>query len=169
MRPIIRNPKPEHARILKNYGVLYGEIDHSGYDYIIEFDGGTKSNIPPFGNGYGTYSINGKKSKTVKFGIMSANTAEILTLYMALKSIPGVNDTGNPLVSNFHPINILVCGDSTIALRWCSTKRWPFSNSSSVPFKETCLLLQHLIFDNPQWDITRYWRGREHSVRMFGH
>jgi ribonuclease HI len=120
-------------------------------------DGGTKSNIPPFGIGYGSFRIgeNGK-NVSINFNIqMSCNAAEIFTMVHAL----------NRCESNF----ITVYSDSRNALRWL--KDSPFGNlevkdSYSSGMKDSIVELRKAAKGK---NIKAKWRPRAQIFKIFGH
>ena len=138
------------------------------WDFIIEFDGGTSCNIPSkgFGEGYGSYLIKNNLLQKeygiqrVKFGYgHSCNSAEVRTLVAALRDLLGRCERPKEM-------NVLVRGDSKIALKWVWSRKQPTDKSTPL-FKEAILLLQQ--------EATKFkfikteWRGRNHSVQLFGH
>jgi ribonuclease HI len=127
------------------------------HDHVVEFDGGTSSNKPPFGVGYGSYQIDDNEIIRCSYGPnQSSNSAEIMTIVYAL----------DDLVSKEISGKILVCGDSVISLKWINTKETPKENTSES-FRKAIKLLREYI---PKFKkITPYWRPRERSVELFGH
>lgn len=129
----------------------------------IEFDGGTPCNIPRlgYGNGYGSYKIEHFPIMRLNFGTpMSANVAEIRTLIHAIEL---VSEWGN------HASTILeIHGDSKIALNRCKKKLTAKQMKKSSPdFAEACNVLCGLcdLFAI----VETHWRGRQASVKLFGH
>lgn len=130
--------------------------------FTIEFDGGSSCNIPRlgYGRGYGSYQINGGEIHRVEFGSqgMSANAAEIRTLACALETLATMH---NPAFSI-----VLARGDSKIALKWATTGDTP-KDSTSQGFRDAITFLrQHSVKFK---SIKTQWRGRAHSVNLFGH
>lgn len=131
----------------------------------IEFDGGTPCNIPRlgYGMGYGSYQIcvNGHVYSIVRrnFGVpMNANVAEISTLIAAIKSV----------VKCYNPENtsLEIHGDSKIALNRCSAPLKPKKTYDSA-FAAAVTELQALCAQFAS--VTTCWRGRQASVKLFGH
>jgi ribonuclease HI len=120
-------------------------------------DGGTKSNIPPFGNGYGSYRI-GESGKIVSedYGIpMSANAAEILTISKALAA------------SSAEKIEVF--SDSRIALNWlkkCANGDDEIPEKISDGMKSAIKVLSGAAHGR---DIHASWRPRFQIFRIFGH
>jgi ribonuclease HI len=131
-------------------------------DFTVEFDGGTSCNIPSkgFGKGYGSFQINGAEIHRVEFGIgHSCNSAEIRTLAAALEAIRlSCADTKKK--------SVLIRGDSKIALKWAKDKKQP-SPSTTANFREAIELLRVQVA--AFGCIRTEWRGRAHSVALFGH
>lgn len=131
----------------------------------ITFDGGTPCNIPRlgYGNGYGSYQIDGGRVITCDFNRpMSANAAEIWTAVFA------VNDVTRHQ-SNLAEACLHFQGDSRIALKYCLNFRRSvkFKSSSSGEFRDAILALHSLL---PAFrDVKASWWPRENSVRIFGH
>lgn len=129
-------------------------------EYVIEFDGGTSCNIPSkgYGEGYGSFQINGGEIKRVEFGVgHSCNSAEILTLCAALNELKYVCP---------YAKEVLCRGDSQIALKWISYQGKP-SKKSSPMFLDAINLLRKAV---GQFSSVRpEWRNRNHSVALFGH
>lgn len=139
--------------------------DLSKFDYVIEFDGGTSCNIPAigYGEGYGSYKINDEEIKRVKFGVgHSNNSSEILTLVAALNELVERN------TEDCSHISVMCRGDSKIALKWANPnlKSAP-SEATSMAFRESIKEMRKV---NCLFGIIKTeWRGRLHSVAMFGH
>jgi hypothetical protein len=79
----------------------------------IFFDGGTSNNNPHiggYGNGYGSYQVNGEVVKLDFAKPMSANEAEIRTLIAAAEAAK--------LTCEPEKTRLCVYGDSQIALNW---------------------------------------------------
>lgn len=138
--------------------------------FTIEFDGGSSCNMPSkgYGEGYGSYLFSGERVSELKdgHGIQrvtfgkghSANSAEIRTLVSALQR----------LSENVDPakVQVLARGDSKIALKWVSDTRTP-KESSSPGFREAIAMLRIEVAKFAK--VKTQWRGREHSVKLFGH
>lgn len=129
--------------------------------HVIEADGGTSCNIPAkgYGEGYGSYKIDDGKVMRYTFGMgHSNNSAEIRIIVEALRDLAAA---GNAMEKT-----VLIRSDSQIALKWVTHLGVP-SKKSSGRFTEAILLLRA--------EVARFgsvrteWRGREHSVAMFGH
>jgi len=132
------------------------------YDFIIEFDGGTSCNNPAqgFGEGYGSWQINQEPICRVKFGYgHSCNSAEVRTLVDALRSL-------SMAIPDAKSKNVFVRGDSKIALKWVTSKQHP-TRKSTEKFQEAIYLLRLEVAKFKS--VKTEWRGREHSVRLFGH
>lgn len=128
---------------------------------VIEFDGGTSSNIPAkgYGKGYGSYRIDAHPIQRVEFGMgHSCNSAEIRTLVAALHDLATKCDPATT--------KVLVRGDSQIALRWVNKTGLPKSTGSKN-FLEAVANL-HAITEKFQRVATE-WRTRKVSVAIFGH
>lgn len=132
---------------------------------VIEFDGGTSCNIPAkgFGNGYGSYKINDQEIVRVKFGNgHSCNSAEIMTAHAAAL------DLLDQLGEASRSASVLFRGDSQIALKWINPKfRKTPKPSGSVKFIEAIRLIREV--NHLFGSIRCEWRGRQHSVDLFGH
>lgn len=135
------------------------EAKRAGWDHVIEFDGGTDCNDPKkgYGEGYGSYQIDGGNIVRVKFGKgHSNNSAEIRTLIAALRDLAEDGRLGR----------VLCRGDSQIALNWITQKSGP-NRKSSEGFLEAVEMLRE--------EVKRFvkvkgeWRRRNHSVKLFGH
>jgi ribonuclease HI len=129
--------------------------------HVIEFDGGTSCNSPKkgFGNGYGSYQIDGGEIVRVEFGKgHSNNSAEIRTLVAALKALADI-PCDLPRIA-------LARGDSQIALKWVKCGAVP-KDKTSEGFREAIELLREQVrrFHN----VKTEWRRRTHSVALFGH
>lgn len=128
----------------------------------IEFDGGSSCNIPSrgYGEGYGSYQINDRDIVRVSFGLgHSSNSAEIRTLVRALEDLLDTDP-----VAPFK--TVLIRGDSQIALKWV-LHRGPIKGTPSPQFVEAVGMLQRTA---DKFTLLRTeWRGREHSVALFGH
>ena len=128
---------------------------------VIHFDGGTPCNIPSlgYGNGYGSYRIDdGPVVRVDHNRPMSNNAAEIYTLISALKQIP----PGEPL---------LIIGDSQIALKWVQVatgqRKATKIQNTSPQFQEAVADLTLVLRDFRS--VRVMWKGRDHSVSVFGH
>jgi ribonuclease HI len=129
--------------------------------HVIEADGGTSCNLPSegYGYGYGSYQIDNGPIERRDFGKgHSNNSAEIRIIAAALDELALYGDPKKKFV--------LVRSDSTIALNWVS-KLNPPSKKSSELFIEAISILRS--------QVARFgcvkteWRGRAHSVALFGH
>jgi len=139
-------------------------------DYIkIFWDGGTSSNTPPFGNGYGSYRVdNGVEGEIIRENFesrMSANVAEIKTAICALKHAQ------NTIHGDYK---LWLVGDSQIALKWIETaykrKEAKISNKSTQLFRDTIKELREAFESNLRIiDLVAEWRPRRYSVEIFGH
>jgi len=129
-------------------------------DFTIEFDGGTSSNNPKaYGNGYGSFQINGGEVHRVKFGPgHSCNSAEIRTLIAGLKELYSMTEAQN--------VTVMARGDSKIALKWVSCKKPP-KESTSEGFRDAIRQLRIVVAQFKR--VKTEWRGRAESVRLFGH
>jgi ribonuclease HI len=139
------------------------------YEFTIEFDGGTPMNSAKrgFGEGYGSFCVNGGKIIKRQFGIpMSNNVAEVSTLILAIRFVQ-MSLVSQGLDANTAALHII--GDSTIALNRCH--KAPKANWKGTPqnpdFIAACSELYQLcrMFHS----VKTEWRGREASVRLFGH
>lgn len=120
-------------------------------------DGGTASNIPPFGEGYGSFRI-GEDGKIVteKFKTnMSANAAEILTMARAVASC---EETAIDLYS-----------DSRIGLKWLKLSQ---NNTLDIPdnisegMKKSIIQLKESVKGKR---VKPHWRPRAQIFKIFGH
>jgi len=128
---------------------------------VIEFDGGSSCNIPSrgYGEGYGSFQIGNQEIQRVKFGKgHSANSAEIRTLVSGLAELSKQVDPAK--------CQVLARGDSKVALKWVSDLRTP-KETSSKGFLEAIALLRIEVAKFAK--VKTQWRGREHSVKLFGH
>lgn len=142
------------------------------YDFTIEADGGTSCNDPKrgFGAGYGSFLIDRQKTKQrwpterVDFGIgYSCNSAEIYTLVMALRKLHAWHNQENMSAS---ASSVLIRSDSKIALKWVNCKKQP-PMKGSQKFQEGIALLR---IEVAKFKVVRTeWRGRQESVKLFGH
>lgn len=131
--------------------------------HVIEFDGGTTCNIPArgYGRGYGSFQVNDWDIVRVDHGPNhSCNSAEILTLVAALEHLRENSYTSKDLP-------ILVRGDSQIALKWVHCKKNPKLKTSPM-FRDAIQKLRKQVIQFPRGIYTE-WRGRAHSVALFGH
>lgn len=129
-----------------------------GWDHVIEFDGGTSRNVPPnYGNGYGSYQIDGGAIQRVTFGKgHSNNSAEVRTLVAGLQALYEAGNVGR----------ILCRGDSQIALNWITCRGKP-KKKGSQGFLDAVDLLQAVVVKFTK--VKGEWRRRDHSVKLFGH
>jgi len=71
------------------------------HDHVVEFDGGTSSNKPPFGVGYGSYQIDDNEIIRCSYGPnQSSNSAEIMTIVYALDDLVSKDISGNYVVTS---------------------------------------------------------------------
>lgn len=130
--------------------------------HTVEFDGGTTCNNPNkgYGRGYGSFKVNEWEIVRVDHGPNhSCNSAEILTLVAALNHLRENSYTSRDLP-------VLIRGDSRIALKWVHCKKNTKQSSSPMfraAVEELRKVLKHFRSAHVQW------RGREFSVKMFGH
>lgn len=143
----------------------------------IEFDGGTPCNIPRlgYGDGYGSCQITGGPVRRCAFNRpMSANAAELWTLARAIADVRTrfeVRTTG-----------LLIRGDSQIALKWAGigagilpvnskgkTRRKAAKVSEAASDEFRASIQEVAAFIHGFARVETEWRGREHSVRLFGH
>jgi len=131
------------------------------HQHQIEADAGTSRNVPPlYGNGYGSYKIDDRPIVSrVQFGSgHSNNSAEITAIIHALRALRLITDASNA--------EVLIRSDSKIALKWCTATEQPKENTSSA-FRSAIALLR---FETEKFKkIKTQWRGRQHSVNLFGH
>lgn len=137
----------------------------------IEFDGGTPCNIPSkgYGIGYGSYQIScgGKVHPVQRINHgrpMSANAAEIMTLVKAIQEVSSKYGR--------EGISLKIHGDSQIALKWArgkteSGKPCKLSKNVSMEFRSSIHSLRQVLSGFQSVEAT--WRGREASVKLFGH
>lgn len=140
--------------------LLGNNISYSNSEYLIEFDGGTSCNIPRlgYGKGYGSFQVNGGDIYRVEFGMgHSCNSAEILTLCAALQELK---------IQCPYAENVLCRGDSKIALKWIQYGGKPSKNASDM-FIAAINKLRKLV--RRFKSVRSQWRGREYSVKLFGH
>lgn len=158
--------------------LLSGETKQAARHHIrVEFDGGTPCNIPRlgYGDGYGSYvwkdeaGINATQSKIVRVNFarpMSCNVAEVCTLLRAIDSIMSAYEPSTTKLS--------IYGDSKIALNRCNKrikdahrKPLPDKFPRSPEFIDRCdeLLAKCAKFHS----VETCWRGRDASVKLFGH
>jgi ribonuclease HI len=120
-------------------------------------DGGTSSNVPPYGIGYGSFriGINGK-NVAINFNTkMSANAAEIYTMAHALAKCE----------SEF----IRIYSDSRVALKWlkdATESQLEIKESISDEMKKAIALLRQNAIGKT---IQGKWRPREQIFKIFGH
>lgn len=119
-------------------------------------DGGTKSNSPPFGKGYGSFRIGEEgEIKTLYFSDMSANSAEILIMSKAI------------LESNSDFIDLF--SDSRIALNWLkklSEIRCEVPENISDGMKQSIKELRIAVMYK---NIKGHWRPRAQIFKIFKH
>jgi hypothetical protein len=129
----------------------------------IEFDGGTTCNIPSrgYGNGYGSYRINGGKIVKLSFNCpMSCNAGEVLTLFFAIRAAA---------LSGAKTLHVV--GDSQIALKWARIaaglrKR---KGKEGKGTREFGLAIDLLIRASEGLSITTEWIPRQKALAVFGH
>ena len=130
--------------------------------HVIECDAGTSCNNPAkgYGVGYGSFLIdNTILVKRMSFGKgHSVNSAEIRIATAALKALA---ETGDP-----SKMSVLVRSDSKIALKWVTHTGKP-SEKTSAGFREAIDLIR--IETAKFAKVKAEWRGRAHSVKLFGH
>lgn len=120
-------------------------------------DGGTKSNIPPFGDGYGSFRI-GENGPiiTEDYKIpMSSNAAEILTMAKAIKAC--------------NADNIELFSDSRIGLKWvkeCQKAFFIVPEKISDQMKASIEILRRNIIGKK---VHTSWRPRFQIFEIFGH
>lgn len=126
----------------------------------LEADGGTSCNVPGrFGEGYGSFQIDDGEVQRVKFGKgHSNNSAEIRIIVSGLQAISRQAEASQ--------IQVLVRSDSKIALKWVTCRDTPKAKTSEG-FREAIDLLRAEVAKFGR--IKTQWRGREHSVKLFGH
>lgn len=160
--PVLVNEHGHDRTILQDCGSEEGFVAISpNSHHTIEFDGGTTCNDPKlgFGKGYGSFQIDGGQIHRVEFGTgHSSNSAEILTLEAALQMLASC---GNP-----KEMTVLARGDSQIALKWVHCRANPKA-STSESFRQAIPLLRAQV--ERFKSIRTQWRGRAHSVALFGH
>lgn len=120
-------------------------------------DGGTSSNVPPFGIGYGSYRI-GENGPIIPLNFntnMSANAAEIFTMANAIQACDNKK--------------IDLYSDSRIGLGWVkkaqSLNCIP-PNEISEGMKRAILFLIPIARGK---NINTHWRPREQIFKIFGH
>jgi hypothetical protein len=188
----------DHKQLLHKYAIRshHNVIDFDKFskqfDYVIEFDGGTSCNIPSkgYGIGYGSYHVFCGDNKIIEvsrqeFGSgHSCNSAEITTLSTALSSLVSyIREREDRLFKlqkeryipdglTVYP-SILICGDSTIALKWARCVSDPSRNNKNQKFIDSIRSLRNMIESAQDslfiGEIATYWRHRSKSVEMFGH
>lgn len=129
--------------------------------HVIEADGGTSCNIPAkgYGEGYGSYKIDDGKVMRYTFGLgHSNNSAEIRIIVEALRDLAAA---GNAMEKT-----VLIRSDSQIALKWVTHLGVPSKKSSGF-FAEAITLLRAEVARFAS--VRTEWRGRDHSVALFGH
>lgn len=120
-------------------------------------DGGTSSNIPPFGIGYGSFRI-GTKGDIVSLDFerrMSCNAAEIYTMAYALAQCE--NDC------------ILLYSDSKIGLKWLKDAPMQLLEVKENISEEMKKSIELLRFHAKGKDIRVKWRPRTQIFKIFGH
>jgi ribonuclease HI len=128
---------------------------------LVEFDGGTSCNIPAqgYGEGYGSFQIDHGTVHRVTFGRgHSSNASEILTLAAALEHLYSRGGA--------DCMKLFIRGDSQIALKWATDTSNPRAKTSEC-FKQAIARVR--LFNHLFADIKTEWRGRRHSVKLFGH
>lgn len=120
-------------------------------------DGGTKSNIPPFGSGYGSFRIEETGDIiTEDYGIpMSSNAAEIFTMANAIK--------------NCDSNRIELFSDSRIGLKWvklCQEDSVVIPENISEQMKNAIKYLKQSIKGK---NVKTSWRPRVQIFAIFGH
>lgn len=166
----LRNSVTERSGVTELPIVADNGID-SSREVIAYCDGGTSSNVPPFGDAYGSFKIiqNGVIiifSRRDEFGQGSNNFAEaravLCTLLFALK--------------NKLTITELYCDSQNMVMRvndYLNGKDKKLSNKSSLPFVEECIKIRNLIFANRGYKNQllkkAVWVPRNKIVAVLGH
>lgn len=120
-------------------------------------DGGSRSNIPPFGLGYGSFRI-GENGKIISINFnrnMSANAAEIWTMVQAL--------------NHENHSNIILYSDSRIALKWLKDSPNPICEISDKVSFEMRESIKFLRVAAKGKEIQAKWRPRAQIFKIFGH
>lgn len=140
--------------------------------YTIECDGGTSCNVPSrgYGFGYGSFLIRGcgidESIHRVDHGKgHSCNSAEVLTACSALEYLAAHIESkgGDPLKAC-----VLIRCDSQITVKWAgNNRRAAPSAGSSQMFQDALVKLLNL--RDKFFEVSSEWRGREVSVKLFGH
>lgn len=130
------------------------------------FDGGTASNIPPFGNAYGSFKIGEGKIVRLDFETnASANCAEMWTGLAALKEAQ----------KSIHgDYKIHLTGDSQIALLWFDAifykRNRKMSKKVTLAFSDTVRQITEFFDQNLRLtELVTEWKPRRFSVKLFGH
>lgn len=135
--------------------------------YVIEFDGGSSCNNPSigYGEGYGSYQISSGETiypiVRLTYGMgFSSNAAEIRTAGEALEGARQLGVSGGG--------NVILRGDSKIALRWVKSclKEIPRNNCSESMHQAIEFIKTKVIYFT---NLETEWRSREVSVKIFGH
>lgn len=120
-------------------------------------DGGTSSNIPPFGIGYGSFRI-GEDGEINRLDFkcqMSSNAAEIYTMAYAIQEC--------------SEKEIDIFSDSRIGLNWVKKAQFlgcTIPENISEGMKRAILFLIPIALGK---NIKTHWRPREQIFKIFGH
>jgi ribonuclease HI len=158
--PVLRNDSRPYTTASRPTSTPSKVEVPEGYT-LVEFDGGTSCNIPAqgYGEGYGSFQIDHGTIHRVTFGRgHSSNASEILTLAAALEHLYSRGGVDS--------VKLFIRGDSQIALKWATDKSTPKAKTSEC-FKQAIARLR--LFNGFFGDIKTEWRGRRHSVKLFGH
>jgi hypothetical protein len=120
-------------------------------------DGGTSSNIPPFGMGYGSYRI-GENGEIISLDFstqMSANAAEILTMALVIEACE------SPKIDLYS--------DSRIGLNWVRKVQLPAFSVSENISEGMKRSIKRLTTSVQGKNIKPHWRPRVQIFNIFGH
>jgi ribonuclease HI len=140
--------------------------DPSLAECIVYFDGGSTNNVPKrggYGNGYGSFQLNGEVVR-LDFGRpMSANEAEVRTLIAAAEA---AKITCEP-----EKTRLCVYGDSQIALNWArkAGQKVPYRPPLGCSPGFTEAVADLYVAVQPFAEVAAEWQPRDKSVEMFGH
>lgn len=119
-------------------------------------DGGSRSNKPPFGIGYGSYRIGETgEIKSFEFWPMSANAAEIRIMGQAIK------ESGEVYINLYS--------DSRVGLKWVDDAMHTMNN---IPEKISFEMKQSILFLRESCvgkDVKTHWRPRVQIFKIFNH
>lgn len=146
-------------------------VEDRAPDYVIEFDGGSSCNIPRlgFGVGYGSWRVMragdgvivGERSRETFGEGYSANAAEVANILSALRWLVGRE-------REIGRVSLIIRGDSQIALGRCRRRIGAGGKISvSALYRSLCVDLAEVCLK--VGFIKTEWRGRSHSVALFGH